>query len=189
MQPMAERKSLEIINRIDPDDAVVEGDENRLQQIMLNLLGNAVKFTDAGTITVTAVRDESGGEFVVTVADTGIGIPADKHDSIFETFEQADGSVSRVYGGTGLGLAITKQLVELHGGRIWVESEPGAGSRFSFTLPAAAAAPSRAEERRVPRRFSRTVRIRPGRHRRRRDTARRKRRGPARLPGQENTRG
>ena len=109
MLPMVERKSLEIINRLDPDDTLVDGDENRLQQILLNILGNAVKFTDAGTITLTAVRGGSGNEFIVTVADTGIGIPAYKHGSIFETFEQADGSVSRVYGGTGLGLAITKQ--------------------------------------------------------------------------------
>jgi len=108
---MVERKSMEIINMLDPDDALVRGDENRLQQILLNLLGNAVKFTDAGTITITGVRDGTSGTITVTVADTGIGIPANKHGSIFETFEQADSSVSRVYGGTGLGLAITKQLV------------------------------------------------------------------------------
>ena len=150
MVPMVERKSLEIINRLDPDDTLVRGDENRLQQILLNLLGNAVKFTDAGTITVTGVRDGNGGAFIITVADTGIGIPANKHGSIFETFEQADGSVSRVYGGTGLGLAITKQLIELHGGKIWVESEPGAGSSFSFTLPAADAASAPPEVTRGP---------------------------------------
>jgi len=150
MQPMVERKSLEIINMLDPDDALVRGDENRLQQILLNLLGNAVKFTDAGTITITGVRDGTSGTITVTVADTGIGIPANKHGSIFETFEQADSSVSRVYGGTGLGLAITKQLVELHGGTIWVESEPGAGSRFSFTLPAADAAGAPPERARGP---------------------------------------
>jgi two-component system, sensor histidine kinase ChiS len=137
MQPMAERKSLDVINGLVPEESMVEGDENRLQQILLNLVGNAIKFTDAGSVTVTAARGDDSGELIVTVADTGIGIPAVKHGSIFGIFEQVDGSVSRTYGGTGLGLAITKQLVELHGGRIWVESEPGAGSRFSFTLTAA----------------------------------------------------
>ncbi len=138
LQPMAVRKSLAIRNDIDPETAMVDADENRLQQIMLNLIGNAVKFTEAGTVTITAERDTpEGGLFTVTVADTGIGIPPDKTDRVFETFEQADGSIARMYGGTGLGLSIAKKLVELHGGRIWVESELGIGSRFYFTIPAA----------------------------------------------------
>ncbi len=139
LQPMAEKKSLSVRIDIDPEAAIVDADENRLQQILLNLLGNAVKFTEEGGITVTAAREAPGaGAFVITVADTGIGIPADKTERIFETFEQADGSIARMYGGSGLGLSIAKKLVELHGGRIWVETEVGKGSRFSFTVPAAA---------------------------------------------------
>lgn len=139
LQPMVVKKSLAVLNTIDPETVMVDGDENRLQQIMLNLLGNAVKFTETGSITVAAARDPgNSGFYIVTVADTGIGIPPDKKDRIFETFEQADGSIARIYGGTGLGLSITKKLVELHGGAIWVESEIGAGSRFFFTVPAAA---------------------------------------------------
>ncbi len=138
LQPMAARKSLDIRVDIDPETAIADADENRLQQIMLNLIGNAVKFTEAGGITITAAHDHpDNGFYTVTVADTGIGIPPDKTDRIFETFEQADGSIARMYGGTGLGLSIAKKLVELHGGRIWVETEEGAGSRFSFTVPAA----------------------------------------------------
>ncbi len=141
LQPMAARKTLNIRNNINPETTAVDADENRLQQIMLNLIGNAVKFTEAGDITITAERDPSeGGQYTVTVTDTGIGIPPDKTERIFETFEQADGSIARTYGGTGLGLSISKKLVELHGGRIWVETEVGSGSRFSFTMPVAAEA-------------------------------------------------
>jgi two-component system sensor histidine kinase ChiS len=139
LQPIAMKKSLAIKNLIDPESAIVDADENRLQQIMLNLMGNAVKFTDRGGVTVQAARDpDDDRSFIVSVSDTGIGIPADKSGRIFETFEQADGSIARAYGGSGLGLAITKKLVELHGGRVWVETEEGKGSRFSFTISAAA---------------------------------------------------
>ncbi|MBD2040756.1 ATP-binding protein [Microcoleus sp. FACHB-672] len=146
-QPLLSKKSLELINRIDPDLPPVEADENRLQQILHNLIGNAIKFTEAGTIEISAVL-ENAEEFstspilnpqlpilAITVSDTGIGISPDKWERIFESFEQADGSTAREYGGTGLGLAVTKQLVELHGGKIWVESTVGEGSRFTFTLP------------------------------------------------------
>jgi PAS domain S-box-containing protein len=116
-------------------DAVV-GDPARLRQVLANLLGNAVKFTARGRIELAAellsqTRDELKLRF--TVSDTGIGIPASDRDRLFETFTQADDSNTRRYGGTGLGLAISKQLVELLGGEIGVESEPGAGSRFWFT--------------------------------------------------------
>ncbi|OHD66856.1 MAG: hypothetical protein A2176_12365 [Spirochaetes bacterium RBG_13_51_14] len=138
LQPAAEKKTLVIRNRIDFESTIVYGDENRLQQIMLNLIGNAVKFTETGEITITAERDPANDSvYIITVSDAGIGIPVDKKERIFETFEQVDGSTEREFGGTGLGLAITKRLVELHGGRIWLESEPGRGSRFFFTIAAA----------------------------------------------------
>jgi two-component system sensor histidine kinase ChiS len=141
MLPIARNKSLEFRNEIDPESVIVEGDENRLQQIMLNLIGNAVKFTESGSITVASSVDPlDDGMYVITVSDTGIGIPDERVAHIFETFEQADGSTERVYGGTGLGLAIVKKLVELHGGRIWADSGVGNGSRFSFTLKRSAGA-------------------------------------------------
>ncbi|MEW6492859.1 MAG: ATP-binding protein [Cyanobacteriota bacterium] len=132
-QPLVGKKDLQLINKIEPDIPPVDADENRLQQILYNLLGNAIKFTPSGTIEVFAAVVNNAIE--IAVADTGIGIPESKLDRIFESFEQADGSISREYGGAGLGLAVTKQLVQLHGGRIWVESTVGMGSRFTFTLP------------------------------------------------------
>ncbi|MBD0822466.1 tetratricopeptide repeat protein [Aestuariibaculum marinum] len=126
-------KTLQLINSVPKDIHLVEADENRLQQILFNLIGNAIKFTDSGTVQVKA---ELKNNFIkVAVSDTGIGIPADKFESIFKSFEQIDGSVERAYGGTGLGLSVTKQLVELHGGTIHVESKLGEGSTFMFTLP------------------------------------------------------
>ena len=113
---------------------VVVGDSARLRQVVVNLVGNAIKFTDEGEVVVELEHQMLAGEEVVlhfTVTDTGIGIPAEKQAAIFEAFEQADGTISRRYGGTGLGLAISSRLVELMGGRIWVESEVGRGS----TLP------------------------------------------------------
>lgn len=119
---------------------VICSDPERLQQIMNNLLGNAVKFTRQGYIEFGAVL--AGPETLrLHVTDTGPGIPRDKHDLIFESFQQADMSTTREFGGTGLGLTITKKLVELMGGNIRVESEPGAGTTFSFTLPFIPAAP------------------------------------------------
>ena len=127
-------KPLELKNEILEDLPAVDGDENRLQQIMYNLVGNAIKFTESGSVTVSAIVLKDG-LVEVTVSDTGIGIPPDKFTDIFQAFEQVDASISREYGGTGLGLSLTKQLVELHGGTIRVESELGKGSRFIFTLP------------------------------------------------------
>ncbi|MGB0385443.1 MAG: ATP-binding protein [Ardenticatenaceae bacterium] len=132
-KPLVGGKPLELVNEITVDVPWVYADENRIKQIMHNLLGNAIKFTPSGEVSVSA---EVQGEWLaISVTDTGIGIAADSLDRIFESFQQVDGSTARVYGGTGLGLAVTKQLVELHGGRVWVESEVGKGSRFSFTLP------------------------------------------------------
>jgi PAS domain S-box-containing protein len=127
-------KPVELKNEIREELPAVEGDENRLQQIMYNLVGNAIKFTESGSVTVSAIA-LTDDLVEVTVSDTGIGIPSDKFTEIFQAFEQVDASISREYGGTGLGLSITKQLVELHGGTIRVESELGKGSRFIFTLP------------------------------------------------------
>ncbi|MBV7331879.1 SpoIIE family protein phosphatase [Chloroflexi bacterium TSY] len=134
-QPLVGHKPLALIDETAGDLPLVEGDENRVQQILHNLVGNAIKFTEEGQVTVSAqVR---GSDLAIAIADTGIGIPEEEFDHIFESFEQADGTTARNYGGTGLGLAVTKQLVELHGGQIWVESEVGVGSTFTFTLPLA----------------------------------------------------
>lgn len=117
---------------------VVAGDPTRLGQVLLNLLSNAIKFTDAGEVAVTVAieRQEAGTVHLkFSVADTGIGISADKFEQIFRSFTQASRSTTRLRGGTGLGLAISRHLVELQGGRIWVESEEGRGSRFQVVLP------------------------------------------------------
>ena len=122
------------------DDDVPErmlGDPSRVRQVLMNLLSNAIKFTHQGEVLVkvSCVSQNSAALMIrIEVADTGIGVPADKQDKLFEAFTQSDGSTTRKYGGTGLGLAISRQLVELMGGRIGVHSEPGHGSRFHFTL-------------------------------------------------------
>lgn len=143
-QPLIETKNLKLINGIPAEIPLVLADENRVQQILQNLIANGIKFTSDGVIEVSAQLRESVpntldhlGYLAITVSDTGIGIASDKLERIFESFEQADGSTAREYGGTGLGLSITKQLVELHGGEITVESTVGVGSRFTFTLPIA----------------------------------------------------
>ena len=134
-KPLLAGKNLFLINNIPKSSPFVLADENRLQQILHNLVGNAIKFTETGFIEINASVIDQKMEIVV--ADTGIGIPEEKREIIFREFEQIDSSASRVYGGTGLGLAITKQLVELHGGTLRVESVEGKGSKFFFTLPLA----------------------------------------------------
>jgi signal transduction histidine kinase/CHASE3 domain sensor protein len=109
------------------------GDERRIAQVLLNLVGNAIKFTEAGEVVVSVAVDDM--TFEIAVTDTGPGIPAGEQQKIFEEFHQVDSSSTRKKGGTGLGLAISKRIVELHGGRIWVESEPGRGSSFRFVIP------------------------------------------------------
>lgn len=130
----AQEKNIQTIQRI--SDSLPEyhlGDPLRLSQILLNLIGNAIKFTDTGSI-IVAVDRLNNGDLKFLVRDTGIGIPKDKIDHIFESFSQADASTNRKYGGTGLGTTISKQLVTLMGGEIWVESEEGVGSSFYFTI-------------------------------------------------------
>jgi signal transduction histidine kinase len=110
-----------------------KGDEQRIAQVLLNLLGNAIKFTEDGEVIVKA--SVSNETFVISVSDTGPGLSEGDQKSIFEEFHQADGSSTREKGGTGLGLSISKKIVEMHGGRIWVDSFLGKGSTFRFTLP------------------------------------------------------
>jgi PAS domain S-box-containing protein len=158
LAPRAHEKGLELACRILPDvPATLMGDPGRLRQVIVNLVGNAIKFTEQGEVVVDIGVDRLVGDEAVlkfTVSDTGIGVPSDKQWQIFGAFVQADASTTRRYGGTGLGLTISAQLVELMGGRIWLESEPGKGSRFhffaTFGLPAqvtAASAPSAANLR------------------------------------------
>ena len=112
----------------------VQADERKVKQILVNLLTNAVKFTpDGGSIDVTAHRNAGGLE--IAVRDTGIGIAPEDHEAVFEEFRQVGRDYTKKQEGTGLGLTLTKKFVELHGGRIWVESEPGKGSTFTFTIP------------------------------------------------------
>jgi len=132
----ARQKGLELAFNVSaevPEKLV--GDPGRLRQVIVNLVGNAIKFTDYGSVVVSATlssEDSGSAELRFQVKDTGIGIPRDKKQYIFEAFTQADGSATRKYGGTGLGLSICSKLVELMGGKIWVESEPGEGSAFQF---------------------------------------------------------
>jgi signal transduction histidine kinase len=116
-----------------PNLPIGHGDERRLAQVLLNLVGNAIKFTDKGEVAIKATTAD--GSFTVAVHDTGPGIAPADQGKIFEEFKQADNSVTKRKGGTGLGLSIAKRIVEMHGGRIWVESEIGKGSRFAFTIP------------------------------------------------------
>ncbi|MDR2355356.1 MAG: response regulator, partial [Clostridiales Family XIII bacterium] len=134
-KPLIKGKDLSMVNEIDDALPAVGADENRIQQILYNLIGNAIKFTEKGRIVVSASVTPDGDMVAVSVADTGIGISEDKFDQIFESFEQADGSTAREYGGTGLGLSISKKIIELHGGTISVASKPGEGAVFTFTMP------------------------------------------------------
>lgn len=138
----AQNKNLELVCHITPDvPQHIKGDPTRLRQVLINILGNAVKFTEKGEIilTVIPVKQDVPGKrpafLQFSVLDTGIGIPAEKLDAIFEKFTQSDTSITRKYEGTGLGLAISKQLIEMMGGRIWVQSRKEEGSTFYFTIP------------------------------------------------------
>ena len=157
----AHQKGLELI--VDVDASVphtLRADPGRLRQILVNLLGNAIKFTHQGEVVLRVTREAATppeGVLHFSVRDTGVGIPLDHQESIFEAFTQADGSVTRTYGGTGLGLTIASHLVQLMGGRLWVESEAGRGSTFHFTArfalvnaPAAIAVSDAVDLRDVP---------------------------------------
>jgi len=150
----AQEKGLDLHWQVDPQvtDRVVS-DPVRLRQIIVNLVGNAVKFTDSGGVTLSVHKEsQDAGHMMVrfSVKDTGIGIPPEKQKEIFSSFTQADNSMTRKYGGTGLGLTISRRLVELLGGRIWVESEPGTGSSFYFTARLAVAADATQSDERLP---------------------------------------
>ena len=136
MRP-AQEKGLDLNLQVDPGVVdLVSSDPVRLRQVILNLVGNAVKFTDSGGVTLSVRQESQDAEHVTlrfSVQDTGIGILPEKQNEIFSSFTQADNSITRKYGGTGLGLTISRRLVEMLGGRIWVESEPGIGSSFHFT--------------------------------------------------------
>ena len=133
LEALATEKKLELKVKVPKDLTTGKGDEQRIAQVLLNLLGNAIKFTDEGEVRVEA--SISNETFLVSVSDTGPGLSEVDQKKIFEEFHQADGSSTRAKGGTGLGLSIAKKIVEMHGGRIWVESTLGRGSTFRFTLP------------------------------------------------------
>jgi signal transduction histidine kinase len=133
LEPLATDKKLgfkvEIASQLPPG----RGDGRRLTQVLINLVGNAIKFTDAGEVAIKA--EAHNGSFHVSVHDTGPGISSADQARLFQEFQQADNAITRKKGGTGLGLAISKRIIEMHGGRIWVESQVGQGSTFAFTLP------------------------------------------------------
>jgi GAF domain-containing protein len=134
LRPLAEAKGLEFLASVPQDLPLAHGDSGRLTQCLMNLAGNSLKFTKAGRVAIS-VEQNGGGTLVWRVADTGIGIAPDKIGSLFAEFRQTDATIASEYGGTGLGLSITRRFVEMHGGRIWVESEPGKGSTFIFEVP------------------------------------------------------
>ena len=133
LRPIAAEKRLELVTSLPTDLPLARGDAGRISQCLLNLAGNALKFTKEGKVEIGVTLDN--GHLVYRVADTGIGIPTDKIESLFTEFKQTDATIASEYGGTGLGLSITKKFIEMHGGRIWVESEPGKGSTFTFEVP------------------------------------------------------
>ena len=132
-ESLAQHKKLALRAAVTKPLPIGIGDEQRLTQVLLNLVGNAIKFTDTGEVRVAA--EAIDGSFVVRVVDTGPGIPEQERTRIFEQFHQIDDSNTKTKGGTGLGLAIAKQIVEMHGGRIWVDSTVGKGSTFQMELP------------------------------------------------------
>jgi signal transduction histidine kinase len=133
VESLAADKGLTLTAETPPDLPIGRADQRRLTQVVMNLVGNAIKFTDRGRVAVRAVTE--GDAFHVAVADTGPGIAPEDQERIFHEFEQAETTVTRAKGGTGLGLAIARRIVELHGGRLWVESVFGEGSTFHFTVP------------------------------------------------------
>lgn len=148
VEPLRQSKGLPVVVAV-ADAPPLYADAQRLRQILLNLISNALKFTERGEVRIEATLTAAG--VAVSVRDTGIGIPPEAHAYIFDEFRQVDSSHSRRFGGTGLGLAISRRLVEMHGGTIAVESEPGVGSTFTFTVPVYLTAARRATARHLPR--------------------------------------
>lgn len=139
MGPLFENKGLRVTMAFDSQHATVSGDRDRLVQVVINILSNATKFTPSGGEIHIAVRQEpsSNGQVVVQISDSGVGIPEESLDRIFEKFQRSNDKSAGAVEGTGLGLAIARQIIEFHDGRIWAASEPGKGSTFTFTLPLA----------------------------------------------------
>jgi signal transduction histidine kinase len=137
-ESLAQNKKLALKTEVAKSLPIGVGDEQRLTQVLLNLVGNAIKFTDTGEVRMTA--GAQNGHFELIVSDTGPDIPPEECERIFEKFRQVDSSNTRSKGGTGLGLAIAREIVEMHGGRIWVESTLGQGSTFRMGLPVRSAA-------------------------------------------------
>ena len=133
LEPLAADKKLAFKLELAPELPAGHGDGRRLTQVLINLVGNAIKFTDTGEVVIKAAATD--GSFHLSVRDTGPGISAADQTRLFQEFQQADNAITRKKGGTGLGLAISKRIIEMHGGKIWVESQPGQGSTFTFTLP------------------------------------------------------
>ncbi|HEX6412946.1 MAG TPA: GAF domain-containing protein, partial [Burkholderiales bacterium] len=133
LRPLAAEKGLEFLANVPADIPLAYGDAGRIMQCLMNLAGNSLKFTKEGRVEISV--QQQNGQLRYCVADTGIGIPPDKIGSLFTEFKQTDATIASEYGGTGLGLSITKKFIEMHGGRIWVESEPGTGSTFTFEVP------------------------------------------------------
>ncbi|WP_135613251.1 PAS domain S-box protein [Methanococcoides sp. AM1] len=134
VSPLAEKKNICLTTSVGADDLYINADRLKLTQVLFNLVSNAIKFThEGGSVMIRAEND--AGTLVIKVEDTGIGIPESDQCDLFKPFTQADSSVNRQFGGTGLGLSLAKKLIKLHGGNIWVESEPGIGSVFGFSVP------------------------------------------------------
>jgi signal transduction histidine kinase len=133
LRSLALERGLEFATKVPPDLPIAYGDAKRITQCLMNLAGNALKFTRQGRVEIAV--ELQGDELIYRVTDTGIGISRDELGMVFDEFRQADAAVTREFGGTGLGLSITKRFIEMHGGRIWVESEPGEGSTFWFAVP------------------------------------------------------
>ena len=133
LEPLAADKKLAFKLELALELPAGHGDGRRLTQVLINLVGNAIKFTDAGEVAIKA--EANNGSFYVSVRDTGPGISAADQTKLFQEFQQADNAITKKKGGTGLGLAISKRIIEMHGGKIWVESQPGQGSTFAFSLP------------------------------------------------------
>jgi signal transduction histidine kinase len=133
LRSLASEKGLTFVTEVQPDIALAYGDGKRILQCLMNLAGNALKFTKSGQVKISVEQTQEMLQY--SVSDTGIGIPKEQIENVFGEFRQVDAAITREFGGTGLGLSITKKFVEMHGGRIWVESELGKGSTFSFEIP------------------------------------------------------